>query len=117
MGILAFLLDLLNEQLYHLRWYLVQSSIDINVGLGCFILVLVSVVYVLISSLLCVYVAPSAIGSGVAEAMGILNGVHYPDYIGFKTLLVKFFGLSFAVAAGICGGKEGPLVHMGSIIG
>jgi H+/Cl- antiporter ClcA len=62
-------------------------------------------------------VAPVALGSGVAEAMGILNGVSYPDYICLRTLTVKFLGLCFAVAGGICGGKEGPLVHMGSIIG
>jgi H+/Cl- antiporter ClcA len=49
--------------------------------------------------------------------MGILNGVAYPDYICLKTLAVKFFGLSLAVAGGICGGKEGPLVHIGSIVG
>lgn len=64
-----------------------------------------------------VFVAPAALGSGVAEAMGILNGVSYPDYICWKTFIVKFFGLALAVAGGICGGKEGPLVHMGSIIG
>lgn len=63
------------------------------------------------------YVAPTALGSGVAEAMGILNGVLYPDYISIKTLIVKFFGLILAVSAGICGGKEGPLVHIGSIVG
>jgi H+/Cl- antiporter ClcA len=49
--------------------------------------------------------------------MGILNGISYPDYISIKVLLVKFFGVAFAVSAGLCGGKEGPLVHMGSIVG
>lgn len=71
----------------------------------------------LIASLLTVYVAPAALGSGVAEAMGILNGVWSPDYICLKGLLVKFFGVAFAVSAGLCGGKEGPLVHIGSIVG
>ncbi len=32
-------------------------------------------------------------------------------------MIVKFLGVSFAVAGGICGGKEGPLVHIGSIVG
>jgi H+/Cl- antiporter ClcA len=31
--------------------------------------------------------------------------------------LAKFVGVSLAVAGGICGGKEGPLVHMGAIVG
>lgn len=34
-----------------------------------------------------------------------------------KTLAVKIVGISFAVAAGVCGGKEGPLIHIGAIVG
>lgn len=78
---------------------------------------MISGIYVLITALLVVFLTPTALGSGVAEAMGILNGVSYPDYICPKTLFVKFAGLALAVSAGICGGKEGPLVHMGSIVG
>jgi H+/Cl- antiporter ClcA len=89
----------------------------VNVALGWLSLTLISVAYVLIASLITVYFAPAALGSGVAEAMGLMNGVAYPDYISIKTLLVKFFGLALAVAGGICGGKEGPLVHIGSIVG
>ena len=53
----------------------------------------------------------------MAEAMGYLNGIVYPDYITLRALLVKFFGTIFAVSAGLCGGKEGPLVHLGSALG
>lgn len=67
--------------------------------------------------MLTVYFAPAAAGSGVAEAIGIMNGVSIPDYINLKTLFVKFMGLCLAVAGGVCGGKEGPLVHIGSIVG
>ena len=49
--------------------------------------------------------------------MGILNGVKYPDFICLKALIVKFLGVGFAVSAGLCVGKEGPLVHMGAIVG
>lgn len=49
--------------------------------------------------------------------MGYLNGIVYPDYITLRALLVKFFGTIFAVSAGLCGGKEGPLVHLGSALG
>ena len=55
---------------------------------------------------LTVYLAPTAVGSGVAEAMGMLNGVLYPDYISLKELFVKLFGLGFAVSGGLCAGKE-----------
>jgi H+/Cl- antiporter ClcA len=53
----------------------------------------------------------------VAEAMGYLNGVIYPDFISIKVLGVKFAGVILAVSAGLCGGKEGPLVHIGSCVG
>jgi chloride channel 7 len=34
-----------------------------------------------------------------------------------KALLVKFLGVSLAVSAGLTVGKEGPLIHMGAIVG
>jgi chloride channel 7 len=34
-----------------------------------------------------------------------------------RAFIVKFFGVALAVSAGLCVGKEGPLVHMGAIIG
>lgn len=64
-----------------------------------------------------VYIGPGAIGGGTAELMGYFNGINYPDLIGFKTLFVKIFGLGLAVASGLCIGKEGPLAHIGAIIG
>ncbi len=72
---------------------------------------------VLCSVLLTVYVGPGANGSGVVEVMGLLNGVNYPDAIGFKTLFVKIVALILAITGGLCMGKEGPLVHIGAIIG
>ncbi|CDW84851.1 h(+) cl(-) exchange transporter 7-like [Stylonychia lemnae] len=117
MGVTAFLLDILVEGLMKIRWDAAMYIIPNNVGVGWFVLVIISALYVFISAIMVIYIAPAALGSGVAEAMGILNGVAYPDYICYKTFFVKFFGLALAVSAGICGGKEGPLVHMGSICG
>lgn len=117
MGTLAFLLDFIVDHLMVLRWEITQAAMGASWVAALLVLVVFSMGLIIISSFLTVYVAPTATGSGVAEAMGLLNGVSYPNYISIKTLLVKFFGLAFAVAAGICGGKEGPLIHMGSIVG
>eukprot|EP00347_Sterkiella_histriomuscorum_P003230 403365093 len=118
MGTIAFLIDITASELVALRWWgtekVARSS---SVGLGWLVLVLISAAFIAVASLLSVYVASAAIGSGVAEAMGILNGVSYPDYICLKTLAVKSIGVAFGVAGGLCGGKEGPLVHIGSIVG
>jgi H+/Cl- antiporter ClcA len=75
------------------------------------------VICVVISCALTIYIGPGAIGSGTPEVMGVLNGVNYRGIIGFRTLFVKYFGTLFAVVGGICIGKEGPLAHIGAIVG
>jgi len=117
MGSVSFLMDILVNFLVDLRWNSTQSVARDNPGLGWFVIILFSVLFITVASTITIYIAPAAMGSGVAEAMGIMNGVAYPDYISLKALFVKFFGVSLAVAGGLCGGKEGPLVHIGAIVG
>ncbi len=64
-----------------------------------------------------VFIGPGAIGGGTAELMGYFNGINYPEIIRVRTLIVKIVGLGLAVASGICVGKEGPLAHIGAIVG
>ena len=64
-----------------------------------------------------VYWGPGANGSGVAEMMGYMNGINYPNVIAFETFVTKVFGVVLAVVGGLCVGKEGPLAHIGGIIG
>jgi H+/Cl- antiporter ClcA len=117
MGFLAFLLDIIVESLTHFRMWVTKPLFYDHPVWGWLLLLFIGVVFVSIAAGLTVYLAPTAAGSGVAEAMGMLNGVLYPDFISFKALVVKLFGLGFAVSGGLCAGKEGPLVHMGSIVG
>ena len=77
----------------------------------------VSICFVLVAALATVYWAPGATGSGNAELIAYLNGVNYPKLIGFETLVVKIFGVIFAVIGGLCVGKEGPLAHIGANVG
>ena len=53
----------------------------------------------------------------MAEIIGYLNGVNYPDTIDIKTLITKTFGVVLAVAGTLCIGKEGPLAHIGGNVG
>lgn len=73
--------------------------------------------FVLAACLLTIYVGPGANGSGIAEIMGLLNGVNYPNAIGLRTLFVKCVGTVFAVSGGLTIGKEGPLAHIGANVG
>ena len=118
MGAIAFLLDIIVELIVEKRWEITEEYIRSHGwGVGLLVIISISLPLALAAMLLTAYVSPAALGSGVAETMGILNGVKYPDFITLKALVVKFFGVAFAVSAGLCVGKEGPLVHMGGIVG
>ena len=72
---------------------------------------------VLISSLLTVFIAPVASGSGIPQIKCFLNGVKVPGVIRLKALVVKFIGIVLAVVGGLAVGKEGPMVHAGAVLG
>ncbi|KIW06589.1 uncharacterized protein PV09_02305 [Verruconis gallopava] len=58
-----------------------------------------------------------AAGSGIPEIKTILSGFVIPNFLDFKVLAVKGFGAVFAVATGMCLGKEGPFVHISTCVG
>ncbi|KAK1809533.1 hypothetical protein LTR12_016095 [Friedmanniomyces endolithicus] len=58
-----------------------------------------------------------AAGSGIPEIKTILSGFVIPNFLDFKVLFVKGFGATFAVATGMCLGKEGPFVHISTCVG
>lgn len=67
-----------------------------------------------ISSTMTTFWGPGANGSGVAEIIGYVNGVNYPNTISIPTFITKIFGVVLAVAGTLCVGKEGPLAHIGA---
>jgi len=71
----------------------------------------------LFAGILTTYYGPKAAGSGVAEVMGYLNGVHYPGIMSLRTLFTKVIGVTLAVLSKLSVGKEGPLCHIGAICG
>lgn len=58
-----------------------------------------------------------AAGSGIPEIKTILSGFVIPHFLDFKVLVVKAVGAIFAVATGMCLGKEGPFVHISTCVG
>ena len=60
------------------------------------------------------YWGPGAAGSGVAEVIGYVSGVNYPETLSINTLVTKIFGVVLAIAGSLCIGKEGPLAHIGA---
>ena len=57
-----------------------------------------------------------AAGSGIPEIKTILSGFVIPHFLNFKVLAVKAVGAVFAVASGMCLGKEGPFVHISTCV-
>uniref|UniRef100_A0A915PI94 Chloride channel protein n=1 Tax=Setaria digitata TaxID=48799 RepID=A0A915PI94_9BILA len=62
------------------------------------------------------YLSINAMGSGIPEVKTMLQGVHLEKHLTFRTLLSKLIGLMLAIGSGFPIGKEGPFVHMGSIV-
>lgn len=71
----------------------------------------------LISSFLCLYLAPEAIGSGIPEVKAYLNGVRVKRFSSMRLFLVKIVSTIASVSSGLAVGPEGPLVHIGAILG
>ena len=76
-----------------------------------------SVLLAFLASCLTVFYGPGATGSGITELIAYLNGVNYPKLLSFESLFTKIFGVLFAVVGNLCVGKEGPMAHIGAIIG
>lgn len=72
--------------------------------------------YALIAGLLC-WVEPAAAGSGIPEIKAYLNGINLNKVVRIRVLIVKVIGVCFSCAAGLPLGKEGPMIHAGSIVG
>ena len=70
----------------------------------------------LLAALLCVW-APSAALSGLPQVKAYLNGTRVPMLLRASTLVAKAIGITLVVSTAMPLGKEGPMVHIGSIIG
>lgn len=73
-------------------------------------------ILVSIGSLLVTYFAPVAAGSGIPLIKCYLNGVKVPAVVRISTFVCKAIGVTTSVAGGLACGKEGPMIHCGSVI-
>jgi H+/Cl- antiporter ClcA len=122
-GTIAFLMKMMEEKLIDFAVSAMetqQNPEDIGtykVFLGWMIYAGLSGIYGMVGGYLTTYHGQPAAGSGVAELIAYLNGVNYPGFLKGSTLLVKIFGVTLAVCGKLCVGKEGPLAHIGAIVG
>lgn len=58
-----------------------------------------------------------AAGSGIPEIKTVLSGFVIKGFLSYRVMTVKAVGAVFAVATGMCLGKEGPFVHISTCVG
>eukprot|EP00762_Andalucia_godoyi_P005431 ANDGO_08420.mRNA.1 Chloride channel protein C len=71
----------------------------------------------LVGSASLVYFVPAACGSGIPDVKAYLNGVRVHKAFNVKTFFGKVGGVILAVASSLPCGPEGPMIHIGGLIG
>lgn len=77
---------------------------------------LYNLVVVLVGAGIVVCIAPLASGSGIPNMYAYLNGVEMPAFLTLRVAIVKIISSVLVVSGGLVIGKEGPLLHIGSIV-
>ncbi|KAL0603341.1 LOW QUALITY PROTEIN: Chloride transport protein 6 [Plecturocebus cupreus] len=120
-GLVGLFVDFFVRLFTQLKFGVVQTSVEECSQKGCLALSLLELLgfnltFVFLGSLL-VLIEPVAAGSGIPEVKCYLNGVKVPGIVRLRTLLCKVLGVLFSVAGGLFVGKEGPMIHSGSVVG
>ncbi|KAF8360421.1 hypothetical protein PRIPAC_87344 [Pristionchus pacificus] len=108
--------DIAIEYLLHLRIFLFEAAHEWNQHMGALVWVGYITISATLAALFCKAVAPQAVGSGIPEVKVIMHGFVLKNYLSAKTLLAKVVSLILTLGGGYPVGKEGPFVHMGSIV-
>jgi chloride channel 7 len=117
-GLIGFILHLLIDGVNDTKWSLTRHFIDNNdIQSAWLVTTGYSLAFVFFSTMIVTFYRPSASGSGIPELMGFLNGAMMRHIFNIKTLIVKFLSCVAAVGSGLPIGEEGPMIHIGSLVG
>uniref|UniRef100_T2MFU2 Chloride channel protein n=1 Tax=Hydra vulgaris TaxID=6087 RepID=T2MFU2_HYDVU len=120
-ALFAATIDISVDKLVSWKYRIIKSYLDNCIYDSCIALPYIIWVgldsaFVFFATVLVIYGEPVAAGSGISQIKCYLNGVKIPHVVRIKTLIIKTVGLVFSVAGGLAVGKEGPLIHIGSVI-
>ncbi|NWV97725.1 CLCN7 protein, partial [Machaerirhynchus nigripectus] len=120
-GLVACFIDIVVENLAGLKYRVVKDNIDKFTAKGglSFSLLLwatLNASVVMVGSVIVAFIEPVAAGSGIPQIKCYLNGVKIPHVVRLKTLVIKVCGVILSVVGGLAVGKEGPMIHSGSVI-
>ncbi|NWX92615.1 CLCB protein, partial [Nothoprocta pentlandii] len=132
-GILGFLTHQIIDCLIKLKWDLVENYVQVSKRTDLFfylethmdgnfhmtwICVLgFGLAMILVSSGSVLFFCPAGSASGLPEIIGYLNGTSMEHLFNIKTFLGTFVSCVLAVALGLFCGPEGPMIHLGAIMG
>ncbi|XP_064648875.1 H(+)/Cl(-) exchange transporter 7-like isoform X2 [Lineus longissimus] len=117
-GIVGFFLHQVVEIIAEVKWEHAEEFLHHNgIGVAYGWVLGYSLVFVGVSSASVAFIYPAAAGSGIPEIIGFLNGTVVRYAFNLKQLVITFFSCVCAVGGGLPVGPEGPMIHMGSIIG
>ncbi|RDD45840.1 Chloride channel protein A [Trichoplax sp. H2] len=117
-GITGFLMHQTIGVIADLKWDRAYEYVkERNFGMAWVWLALIGIGFAIISSLLVVLFHLPAGGSGMPELIGFLNGTLIRNVFGIKTAVIKFLSCVCAVGSGLPVGPEGPMIHLGALIG
>ncbi|KAL0485737.1 12 TM domain-containing transmembrane protein, partial [Acrasis kona] len=97
--------------------YFVHFESHAEVHLGYLIYVSMNLSLVIIGSSVVIFLWPEAAGSGLPEVKSYLNGVRVPKALNIFTMITKFISVICSVSASLAVGPEGPMIHIGALIG
>ena len=120
-GITASLMKMISEGLGSLKYDMVsehmkEESSSYAPTTAFLIFLVLSLVYFLIAVCMTMFFSPQAAASGIPESKVFLNGSSGKGFFSFRTFVVKVLGNCLAIAAGAPLGREGPMVHIGSMV-
>ncbi|XP_076448834.1 chloride channel protein C-like [Babylonia areolata] len=117
-GVVGFLLHQLIEQIADVKWNTTETILkDGKSPLAWLFTMGYSVAFVLFSTAIIIFWRPSAGGSGIPEVTGYLNGTHIRHIFSLKTMAAKFLSCVTAIGCGMPVGPEGPMIHLGALVG
>lgn len=116
MAIISFSMDSVIQMFFNNRLWLFRDLNENNLFVQYLAWCLPPIILVAFSTGFVHLCSPTAIGSGIPEMKTILRGVILNEYLTFRTLIAKIVGLTCTLGSGLPLGKEGPFVHMASIV-
>uniref|UniRef100_A0A8C0RLY6 Chloride channel protein n=1 Tax=Canis lupus familiaris TaxID=9615 RepID=A0A8C0RLY6_CANLF len=120
-GLVACFIDIVVENVAGLKYKIVKDNIDKftergGLSFSLLLWAMLNSAFVLVGSAIVAFVEPVAAGSGIPQIKCFLNGVKIPHVVRLKTLVIKVSGVILSVVGGLAVGKEGPMIHSGSVI-